>query len=557
MLNDRDLVVYGHKKKTYESRYNINFLMKFVVAFQDMRRDNIKMVDDYAARLKLTSAALGVPLISQQKKSAIQERSFFVSRYINRFLKSLNAIKNFLYNFPMYYEQRKKMLAAKSNGESFKNSILALASNRLYTSISITEPRKYLTSLVGGFLESDKKMVNEIIKSKYIYIFDPLLSSTIWKDKDVFFKEDVFIVDTNFLLFSFMASMYKTVPRFIYNCVFNSLLYKALRSTLKFSFYSLKNILGSIIIIESYREVIDNHHLTNVFMLTSNSFATEILRVYMMQHQACVSLCEVLHGIPTTEFEQYLDKLISFSKANGFYKEHSFVSQVPSLPMYGVFKNKNVDQGSFAINSYLNKYCFESRCLGLSLEEYIKRCCKIIFPQFSKNDNKHIATFIGAATEDPDYFQSNSFYMECSIIFHIKEAFKRLEKELVIIYAVHPLYKDLDFKNNEFFSEHDVIVWQDTIFTWFVSDMSFALFSSALFEADYFGVSSYTSIIEEDGFYPKELLDLLKHPQKKDGEALLSEINKFVFDNTRVAPLSLADKVNRRINKFEPRSSYA
>jgi len=321
------------------------------------------------------------------------------------------------------------------------------------------------------------------------------------------------LVDTGFLFFMVLISTLRIVSRLFRTASGCRAFYRLLKPVPLLPLRAFKSVIFAAIIAEGYRIVIDGSHKNKAFFFTSNSFVTEILRMYLIQHSPCVAICEVLHGVPTTDWERYLATLLELGAKYGAYKKHYFIPQIPELPMYGIFNAKAAHDRRMAINVYLNNYLIERQSANQKLTDFVESEYKAIFPQDLASPDTLIISLTGGMAHDLDYLGSDVFRIERLIILHVKNVLSRIKQSFVIIYTPHPGHEMSKFSGCEFFTDEKVLVYRDTIFTWLIADMCIALNSSALFEAMYCGVKSFTPMKASDEIYPTSLLDLLYHPE--------------------------------------------
>jgi hypothetical protein len=79
-----------------------------------------------------------------------------------------------------------------------------------------------------------------------------------------------------------------------------------------------------------------------------------------------------------------------------------------------------------------------------------------------------------------------------------------------------------------FFQDPNIIVYQNTMYTWFLADLAFSLYSGAIFEAVYFGASGFLPMKEGDGIYPLIYLNLLSY-QKIETLNIEDQIKQFLL----------------------------
>lgn len=525
------------------TEYKKNDIIKALFAFHKMRNEEENILNNYINRLinELSSFSLD----SKENKKKSKSLLTFISGnkyFIKNIFKKIIIIFRFTQLLPSFFLQKRKLNAIKSNQYTSNSIIIAISSNRLYSANGILAPKKYFASLTKSFSQQTQSdhILREIDSAENIYAFDPCLVSTLWKNKKKCWEEGVFIIDTSFLFFTFLISIFKILPRLIKNNIKNYAM---------FNFSNIKMIIFSFFFIEISEPIICKLKYFKAFFFTNNSFTTEVLRTYLMQHSKCTTLCEILHGMPSVTQETYFSTLLSFKNDKIFNAKHYFVAQIPNLPLQKIFKPPS-QKTETAINLYLNKYLIEHKYGDPSFLSHIENECNFISSKMCSSDNTLIISIMGTTSNDQNYLNSNSFRIECEIMTHIKKTVEKLKKPFLIIYTPHPVHQISKFHKCSIFSEKNIILYKDTIFTWFIADISVALNSSALFEAAHFGVHAYTPLITEDTYYPKISLDLLNHSTENKKINFLDALAQFIISHAENSFVNIFTKAKIRLNRL-------
>jgi len=504
------------KNEDHSGNYEAGYIGQGLVAFRELRRAGRILLNSYVSRLATEASSLAVdpPKVLIRPNETSGCRSWLTDHLKGTLNKAICVI-NFIRLMPSFMTQKRKLDLMQATPEVLCNVIIAIASERLHCAKGDTPRRQYWTSLARNFPGRPNKpdIANEISASKYVLVFDPLPLSPLWNNREECWRDGVFIVDTGFLFFVVVISIFKIAGRWLRYCSSSRVFYQALHPGSIRASRTLRDIIVASMIVEGCKEVIDGSHNIKAFFFTSNSFVTEILRMYLIQHSPCVAICEVLHGVPTKDWERYLATLLDLGAEYGAYKKHYFIPQIPDLPMYGIFNAQSAHDSRMAINTYLNKYLIERESANQKLTDFVESEYNAIFPQDLAFPDPLIISLTGGMAHDLDYLGSDVFRIECLIILHVKNVLSRIKQSFFIIYTPHPGHEMSKFFGCKFFVDEKVLVYRDTIFTWLIADMCIALQSSALFEATYCGVKSFTPMKASDEIYPPSLLDLLHHPE--------------------------------------------
>src|SRR5206468_8700224 len=123
---------------------------------------------------------------------------------------------------------------------------------------------------------------------------------------------------------------------------------------------------------------------STALFFTSNSFATEILRIFLLQDAQCERLTELQHGVPPVWEEPYFAALLQNDRsASTVAPRHVFVPQVPDLPMVGVFGSHRRFAGPTAVNAYLNKFLVDRGLDAEDFGDFVSREWRRTFPHMS------------------------------------------------------------------------------------------------------------------------------------------------------------------------------
>ena len=132
----------------------------------------------------------------------------------------------------------------------------------------------------------------------------------------------------------------------------------------------------------------------------------------------------------------------------------------------------------------------------------------------------------------------------------IKQFFSHSGKPFLVIYTAHPVLSLAEVRKHPFFAKDWIVVHDNTIFSWFVSDASVSTYSSTLFESKYFGVDAFTPFTSADRIYSPKLLEELWHPSLS--ESVSESLQDFLLANTRLKACSVLERAKSRLSDKGP-----
>jgi len=542
------------KSQAHIGKHEIEYLIEGLAAFYELRREGRVLLTAITRRLATeASSCFGDFKVLMRPEAGSTWVSWFSTYFTNMWHTAASAFY-FLRLIPSFFKQRRKLEQMRASHGQICNTFIAIASRRLVSSKSNAGLRQYLISLARSFSDDshETSIAKQIASSKYLLVFEAKGLSPLWKNKNACWRDGIFIVDTGFIGFIVIISLFKMAAQFVLNYTRRAGLYKVLKICLASPLRTgtLRSTVAAIIIAEGYKEVIQKSHSIKALFFTSNSFLTEILRVCLIQDRRCIAICEIMHGIPTTELERYLFTLLELGEKYDASIKHDFIPQLPGLPLYGIYKRLASDNGRTAINAYVNKYLIEHDNDDLDLEAFIESECKSILLDSQALNNTLIVAFTGAMALDKNYFGSNVFRIECLMMLHMKKVLNSLKQPFIIIYTPHPSHDLAAFSRCRFFSDEEILVYPDTIFTWLIADLCISPYSSALFEAAYCGVNSFTPMVPRDEIYPITLLDLLHYPKKETADRLVDELTRFILAHSHHRSVDVIQRANARLKLF-------
>ncbi len=401
----------------------------------------------------------------------------------------------------LYLTQRRRGRRAAADGSV---AVVALNSRRFASVAAGVSIRGYIDTLATPLpgAAATPRLRESLRSARAVVVCDPVLCSPLWKHATDLWREDVFIVDGAFLLFAAITDV-----RAACRLVLTS--WRHLRSRAARRGH-LRSAVAASVLAEGYDTVLGDRRRLRAALFTTNSFQVEVLRAYLLCRDDCDEVVEVLHGVPSYEYQEYMATVLA---AVDRRHAQSFLAQVP-LALPPPFDRLH---GDVAVNGYVNHYFCSRRESAAARLQTIRREWAALASGGEYDRRPLVIAFTGATSHDPDFLRSDAFAVERFLIGAIRRSLRRAGHSFVIVYTPHPLHGIGRVASEPFFQAEDVRLHGDTIFSWFVADVCIGLYSSALFEARHCGLPTFTPLTYADDVYPPALLDLLTHPDA-DGD---------------------------------------
>ena len=398
--------------------------------------------------------------------------------------------------------------------------------------------RAYLVSLAAPVPGNsrEKQLADSIRTADGILVCDPVICSPLWNDAASHWAEGVFIVDGAFLLFTVLTS-----PPAMWRALVASL--RHFTRVVRFlDVDGIRDSIAGFVLTAGYDRLFAGTTDVRSALFTANSFLTEMLRVYLLQHDACASVVEVLHGTPTRDYETYVQTVLDVCDRR---RKHLFLPQIPLPEIPAPFDRTHGDK---AVNGYVNHYFLTRPHAQAHPVDFVRREWERLAVG-SAPARPFVVAFVGATSHDAEFLRSDAFNVERSLITRIRSALAESGVAYVILYTPHPLHGMSVVASHPFFQAMDLRLHPDTVFSWFVADACVGLYSSALFEARFCGIPTFTPVMDRDDVYTAALLDLHAHPSSdaSQDEALAGFLLSAVPD-PRVSLLARAAARIARIN---------
>lgn len=411
------------------------------------------------------------------------------------------AVKSWRPSFRLFKRVFRSMTCAIGLRQRFfaeRIQIVCINSRRELQNIDTSRIRNSLLELLQPRVDPDRpthaplhlNWMEALSQSKPIILVDPLITSDFLCVKHSLRNQLVFPIDTLGLIF--LGSILRPIRylQITYE------LYKRNQQGQKLNL-SITHLLVAPAL-ESAFEVMFNRSSENVelYLMTSNSLSIELLRMHAIETRRCDYIVEFMHGIPSLELERYLSKLFS-TLERGLHSKHYFVPQLP-LPLKDApYGPRCLGKGRVFVNSML------TRRIRNELHKLDYETLDSLFK------SEVVISFIGGTSHDSSYTASVWANIELQLMEFVSTFLT--EKGLVfkLIYAPHP---QVEIRDSEFIARLDrlgVQVLEQTALHHLVADWTIGLFSSALFEAKYFGSKVFTPIVEEDEIFDRHLMTYL------------------------------------------------
>jgi hypothetical protein len=250
-----------------------------------------------------------------------------------------------------------------------------------------------------------------------------------------------------------------------------------------------------------------------------------------------------MHGTGSLPAEELFSEHLSFgSRLRGSHK-HSFIPQIPDLPLRGVFLESRATQPR-AINAYLNRYFVELAQSGTTPAVALRRQNDELISGTSTPDPLAIVMF-GYPSYDglPD---TQAFRAEMFLIERIQRLGARLDTEIVMAYVPHPYCRRTTTR--DVLARKNVRIIDRPVPAWLLGDLCISLQSSAMFEAAHFGAESFTPMLREDGLFSSDYLRMLRHPASGSLDALDTALLDWLRSRTG---LSREDRESRLYERLK------
>jgi len=513
---------------------DINFLINGIGYFRDYRSKNLQIFNNIFKRL---DNFLDNP---KQDQKLIKNSTSLLTKLLSTIFLVLRQI----FRMPYYIIQTLNL--RRSQCEFIKScEAFAIASSRLELNEteSFASQIEHITKVIGGgdilHLFSGHDQIQ-----KTIIIYDPQLESGFWKWNRTFHNEKLFIVDGAYIIFLSLVLL------------FSGLFFRSAKELIFLIHYlkqskvckNGKDIRVHIRVVEAltfiaYDNIINKLPKHSTKFLTSNSFFTELLRLYILQNEGSGKIIELMHGMLDESGIYWYERLLSsLDKAKN---KHLLIPFVPNIINLSNLNYKYFAENNKSINSHLNSSLYKKENFYGSYKDYALNCLKQL--NLKTNEKVFTITIYGGTSIGVKFFNSSAFKTEIKILDKIINYFLNQKKNIKIIYAPHPRQKILSQWEADFFKKKDVQVFDDSVFTYFITDCCVSNISSCLFELNWLGAECFSPIIEADGLYCKNFLDTIHHPEADGIKALENSLYGCLNAGLSGGSKSYIEKLNNRL----------
>ena len=482
----------------------------------------------------LKASALNATKIERQYYDRLNREQhntalFSVSQKLEKKKKLLPTVKKFFLRMFQLKIILKSYHSFMRNEESF---VLFVNSSR-FKKIKFTSGRELMTTLLMPLNKNGDKLVdandpgyNNIVVLDVMFFHE--FSPPKFKNN---LESDIVLDGCNLILcFLFARGMFKR---------FHELL-KVWRHLNTGKTVSMKTYIQSLreaFFIVSYHYLLTQIGEYQLYTLSYFSRAIEITRMLSFFLENCKLNYEILHGIGSYPLIEYFENLLNKSKERKIDYKIKFIRQVPLSKMYGIIDDYLAPE--FCINTYFN--CYRTN----TLKAKIKQIAISLFNDLSKF-GKLVVTVYGNKPNDFKNLISQSLEYEMLFCKIIGDVAKTSKIEIDILYVAHPdAVKKL--KSWGFLKAYNIVLLDNSIPTWFFSDICFSLLSNTMFEANAFGVDAYSFLLPTNNLYPQLYMNNIKtlFPYINDRQSrVLQESMRGLCEKKK----SIADKITERVS---------
>jgi hypothetical protein len=526
------------------------YVLEGVHAFHDYRQTTATELSRLSARLEDEAGFIAPPPAPRGTVTS-------VLRWIQR---NCGNISKFFQHLSDYLVQSRSLRTATHRAVPSHDAIVAVASPRLASGLFELGPRHYLAGIareLGGSSRAGSPQ-RDIETAARVFVCDPVLFSAFWVGRRST-ADQLFVIDRGYLLFLTL-----TAPWQVVGALWQATKARAVRQQLRRTNGRIIRVLTALVLDHLYCHLFGRIPATRGIFFTSNSFATEILRMHLLAAPLCQRLCEIQHGVPPIWEETYVARLIALASKRcsrmttgqhpGRATEHHFIAQVSGLPGHGIFRAAGRATRGAGINAYLNKYLLEHHSDTEPFLAFLERQWNICLPGLSKTSDVLIASVTGTTCWTGDArstaMESGNFAVERHVIRTLRKHLATTGRSFTIIYTPHPLLDVDEVRSHRFFIDEEIIVHDGTPFTWFIADLCVSLYSSTLFEASFLGVDAFTPITLADRIYEPQLLATVDHPAP--GETIDAAIQRFVRRHHAPTTTNVMVRAAERLARVAP-----
>lgn len=442
-----------------------------------------------------------------------------------------STLRQWFRHWPHYRRQAAMLAARPATGN---DCILATSGARLFCEQLAPDPRAHLRQLVRPLPGQPENPLldHTLATADWILLFDPSAQSRYWEKQSALHGARIAIIDVGYLFWLTRRAWLGSA-------------WRAVRPGAPLREFGLKSAFVATVLDAGYRRFTATRRSV-AFFLTSNSFATETLRFHLLRAPRCASIQELMHGIPSREFTDYFHTLLPrLEPANA--PKHCFVPLLPDLPTEGLPLAGGSASATGAVNAYINRYFINHPLppadAGIRLANELGR----LLPA-TTGVRPLLLVFVGGNSHDADFLRSRALQAECTLIQILLDAFAARRQTVAVVYCPHPRHAPAIFEQHDFFRQHAVSIYRETVYAWLVADACLSLVSSSLFESAYLGVPTFTPLLASDDIFGPELLDQLTHPRAPGRASLRQALEDFTDE---ALPRARDEPINRALSRLD------
>lgn len=359
-------------------------------------------------------------------------------------------------------------------------------------------------------------IAERIQTADHILLMDVQPFSRLWHRRNDYWRDDVVVVDGVTACLHFTLSLLlrarEKLPQLLRltraaAAVYLSEPANAWRKACAVIFYGA--------VTSAYADLINQSDAKQAVFFTSNSRLAETLRAYLIQSEEVNDIVELMHGVGSLQAEAMFTEHLSFGYQLHSSHKHTFVPQIPEIPLRGMFLHCRAATPR-AVNAYLNRYFVELGQRGRSPVSMMRLHAQTLLSGCASARPTIVVVFGYPAYEGD--FETPAFRAETFLIDRIASLASALGKEISLAYVPHPLCQRT--QRHEVFARHAVKTLDGPVPAWLLCDLCVSLQSSAMFEAAYFGVRSFTPMLESDGIFSPAYMQIVSHPEEGSLDAL-------------------------------------
>lgn len=270
----------------------------------------------------------------------------------------------------------------------------------------------------------------------------------------------------------------------------------------------------------------------DTMLTTSNSYAVELVRWRAVMRAEGGASIEIMHGVPTREFTDYLTAITGLISDNTNRSRMIFIPTVPEVRVPDV--SGMVEPVDFAINAKLSAFAAANDR-------------QAVLARATRAGGRYRVAINGGAAYPAYYFDTLLYRVECEMVREVRGFAVAKGIDIEILYTVHPAHLKSGVAD-EFAQRIDAdLLAHNSVESWLNSDLCVSLLSSSIWEARYLGTPTFIAVSEQDNLYVPELLAGGWHIVA--GQTTLTCLRSALEAMTEQPPAD-ADTVAQRVDKM-------